>query len=313
MRRTTVEALLLAAAFFFLSIPARADELTVRIVQHFGTNSAPLTVMREQRLIEKRLPTAKVEYRKLSGGSDTVDAFLSDQIDFSAMGIAPFLTAWAKGVPIGVVSGLVNGPVKLMTWRDDIRSIKDFKPSDRIAVPSLTSAQAMMLRMAAARELGDPKRLDTLMVSLPHPEAMNALLSKQQITAHFATPPYLDQESAAGMKLVLDSNDAVGEPYSGQIMVGSTKFRQKHPEAFKAVAEALDEAVQWINANPRAAAELVHKADRYKMTVEALEKAMTGDNSYNTRPLGVMRFASFMHDQGLIKKKPASVAELQWR
>lgn len=309
----SVQSLLASLLIVASSLAAAADEIPVRIVQHFGTNSAPLTVMREQRLIEKRLPNARVEYRKLSGGSDTVDAFLSDQIDFSAMGIAPFLTAWAKGVPIGVVSGLVNGPVKLMTWREDIRSIKDFQPNDRIAVPSLSSAQAMMLRMAAAKEFGDPKRLDKLLVSLPHPEAMNALLSKQQVTAHFATPPYLDQESAAGMKLVLDSVDAVGEPYSGQIMVASSKFRQRYPQGYRAVSEALDEAVRWISAHPREAAELIHKADNYKMTVDALQKAMTGDNAYNTKPLGVMRFANFMFEQGLIKKKPANIAEVQWR
>jgi len=292
-------------------IPATAEPVEIRIVQHFGTNSAPLTVMRERRLVEKRLPNAKLQFRKLSGGSDTVDAFLADQIDFSAMGIAPFLTAWAKGVKIKIASGLVVGPVRLMTWKSNIGSIKDFGPDDRIAVPSPTSAQAMMLRMASAREFGDARRLDKYMVALPHPEAMNALLSKQHISAHFATPPYLDQEVAASMKLVLDSVDAVGEPYSGQVMVASMRFHDKHPEASKAVTDALAEAIAWIAANPDEAAALVRSADGYKMAVETLRKAMTGDNRYDAKPLGVMKFADFMYEQKLIAKKPASLAALQ--
>ena len=113
-----------------------------------------------------------------------------------------------------------------------------------------------MLRMASAREFGDARRLDKYMVALPHPEAMNALLSKQHISAHFATPPYLDQEVAASMKLVLDSVDAVGEPYSGQVMVASMRFHDKHPEASKAVTDALAEAIAWIAANPDEAAAL---------------------------------------------------------
>lgn len=292
-------------------IGARAESV-VNIAQHFGTNSAPFTVIREHKLLEKRVPGLRAEWHKFSSGTDTNEAFLSGSIDVSAMGIAPFITAWSKGVPVRMMSGLVVGPVKLVTYRDDIKTIRDFKPNDRIAVPSPASAQAMMLRMAAKKLMGDAKAMDALMVGLPHPEAMTALLNKTQITAHFATPPFLDQEIAAGMRVVLDSVDAVGEAYSGQIVAATQKFHDKEPQAFAALRDALKEAVEWLNGDPVRAARLLKEADGYKTSVDELAKTISGENRYDHVARGVMPFVTFMAEQGMLRRVPGSLADLTW-
>lgn len=288
------------------------EEARIRIAQHFGTNSAPFTVIRENKLLEKKVPGIKVDWKKLSSGTDTMEAMLADDLDVSAMGIAPFLIAWAKGVPAKIVSGLVIGPVKLVTWREDIRSLKDFKPGDKIAVPSMGSAQAIMLRMAAAKQLGNAKALDPFIVGMPHPVATAALLTKKEIVAHFATPPYLNQEVAAGMKIVLDSVDAVGEPYSGQIVAASKKFHDAQPAAFKALTEALRESIDWLNADPQRAAAFLKKADNYKVPVEELARMLKTENQYDYTPRGIMPFVRFMHGEGMIKTAPKSVQDLLW-
>jgi NitT/TauT family transport system substrate-binding protein len=289
------------------------EEKRVRVAQHFGTNSAPFTLIREQKLLEKRVPGVKVEWKKLSSGTDTMEAILADDLDVSAMGIAPFLTGWAKGVPVKIVSGLVIGPVKLVTWREDIKSITDFKPADKIAVPSMGSAQAIMLRMAAAKRMGNPKALDPMMVGMPHPVATAALLTKKEIAGHFATPPYLNQEISAGMKVILDSVDAVGEPYSGQIVMASKAFHDQEPAVFKALSESLKEAIEWLNADPARAAEFLKKADNYKVSVEELTKMLKNENQYDFTPRGVMPFVKFMHSQGMIKTAPKATEELLWK
>ena len=62
--------------------------------------------------------------------------------------------------------------------------------ADRIAVPAIKSSmQAVALAMMAERELGDPKKLDPITVSIQHPDALAALLSRRsEITAHSASP-----------------------------------------------------------------------------------------------------------------------------
>ncbi len=306
--------LVLSLIFLMQAPQAFAKEETrVRIAQHFGTNSAPFTVIREQKLLEKKVAGIKVEWKKLSSGTDTMEAILADDLDVSAMGIAPFLTAWAKGVPVKIASGLVIGPVKLVTWRDDIKSIADFKPTDKIAVPSMGSAQAIMLKMAAAKQMGNSKALDPMMVGMPHPVATAALLTKKEIAAHFATPPYLNQEISAGMKVLLDSVDAVGELYSGQIVMASKKFHDSQPAAFKALSESLKEAIDWLNADPARAAEFLKKADHYKVSVEELTRMLKTENQYDFTPKGIMPFVKFMHSEGMIKTAPKSADELLWK
>ncbi len=305
--------LVLLLIFLMPAPHAFAKEERVRIAQHFGTNSAPFTVIREQKLLEKKIKGIKVEWKQLSSGTDTMEAILADDLDVSAMGIPPFLTAWAKGVPVKILSGLVIGPVKLVTWRGDIKSIADFKPTDKIAVPSMGSQQAIMLRMAAAKHMGNPKALDPMMVGMPHPVATAALLTKKEIAAHFATPPYLNQEISAGMKVILDSVDAVGEPSSGQIVMASKKFRDSHPETFKALSESLKEAIDWLNADSARAADFLKKADKYKTSVEELTNLLKTENHYDFTPKGVMAFVKFMYSEGMIKTAPKSLDELLWR
>ncbi len=307
---------LLIVSLIFLAQGPHAfgkEEKRVRIAQHFGTNSAPFTVIREQKLLEKKIPGIKVEWKQLSSGTDTMEAILADDLDVSAMGIAPFLTGWAKGVPVKIVSGLVIGPVKLVTWRNDIKSIADFKPADKIAVPSMGSAQAIMLRMAAAKRMGNSKALDPMIVGMPHPLATAALLTKREIAAHFATPPYLNQEVSAGMKVILDSVDAVGEPYSGQIVIASKNFHDREGAAFKALSESLKEAIDWLNADPARAAEFLKKADNYKVSVEELTNMLKNENHYDFTPKGIMPFVKFMYGEGLIKTSPKSAEELLWK
>jgi NitT/TauT family transport system substrate-binding protein len=58
------------------------------------------------------------------------------------------------------------------------------------------SIQALLLQMAATESFGEDQyvSLDPLTVSMNHPQALAALLSGTEITAHFAAPPFQDQE-----------------------------------------------------------------------------------------------------------------------
>ncbi|MEI7571291.1 MAG: ABC transporter substrate-binding protein, partial [Alcaligenaceae bacterium] len=59
------------------------------------------------------------------------------------------------------------------------------------------SLQALALQMAAAKKWGmqNYDKLDSLTVSMKHPDAMATLLSpSSEVTAHFAAPPYMFQE-----------------------------------------------------------------------------------------------------------------------
>ena len=94
-------------------------------------------------------------------------------------------------------------------------SLRDFTPADRIAVPGIrTSLSAVVLQMVASRQLG-PKhfaQLDSITVNLPHPQAMQALIRRENgVTAHFTSPPFSTLElRQPGIHRVVNSVDVLG-------------------------------------------------------------------------------------------------------
>src|SRR3546814_2002704 len=108
----------------------------------------------------------------------------------------------------------------LNTNDPQIKDLKDFTGARRIGLPAVkVSIQAVVLQMAAKEIYGDPFRLDTMTVSMRHPDAMAALLSGQShIVAHFAVPPFSYQElEKPGIHTVVSSYDVVGDRKSTRL------------------------------------------------------------------------------------------------
>src|SRR5262249_60160741 len=108
------------------------------------------------------------------------------------------------------------------------------------------SAQALLLQMAAAKEWGDAnyEKLDSLTVSMPHPDSMTALLSGGAgITPHFASPPFLYQEEAKpGLHSVVSSYQILGGKATFNVGWPTSQFSGAKPTAYSAIAAASEEA-----------------------------------------------------------------------
>src|SRR3546814_7128450 len=79
----------------------------------------------------------------------------------------------------GVVA-LSSMPNLLVSRDPKIKTIKDFTDKDRISMAGAgSSVQTVYLQMAVSKVWGikDYKKLDHLMVNLPHPAGLQALLS----------------------------------------------------------------------------------------------------------------------------------------
>src|ERR1700674_386414 len=195
---------------------ARAEVGEVHCAQQFGLSYLALMMMEDGRLVEKQaeklgLSGLKTTWSKFGGVGPMNDALLSGRVDFSAGGVPSVATLWAKtkGTPLEVrgVGALNNMPVELITSDPEVKSIRDFGPKDKIAVPTVKmSNQALFLEMGAAKEFGEEnyEKLDALTVTMPHPDALAAMLSHTGgIPAHFSSPPYQGQEKTKGKHHIL--------------------------------------------------------------------------------------------------------------
>jgi NitT/TauT family transport system substrate-binding protein len=305
------------------SLPARAEMAQIAVAQQYGISYLPFMLMEEKKLIEKHAKAAgvdvKVGWAKFAGGNVMNDALLSGNLQFASGGVGPFLTLWARtrgNLDVRGVAALNSMPIHLVTRNPNVKTISDFRDSDRIALPAVkVSVQAVLLQMAAEQAFGagQQNRLDPLTVTMSHPDAMQALLSGQsEIDAHFGSPPFQYQEVArAGNHVVLNSYDVLGGPATFNVVWTTAKFRNDNPKLYDAFVKALDEATAEINRDKRAAAESYLRISKDKDSVQNILRMLDDPNIvYTTTPQNMMKFADFMQKIGAIKSKPDSWRDL---
>jgi NitT/TauT family transport system substrate-binding protein len=327
MARTTIRTLIagLALGAALVAPVARAEVNEVRISKGYGILYLPLIVMADQKLLEKHAAKAglgdlKVDWRTLDGGNVINDAMMAGAIDIAGTGAPGFITLWskAKAVPSAEVIGisaLSATSLWLNTNRPDLHTLKDFKPTDKIALPGIkTSLSAVVLQMLAAHEFGRENyaKLDPLTVGLPHPEGLAALTSgKTEITAHFTSPPFsfLERKDPK-IHRVVNSVDVIGN-ITLDVTFASKRFADANPKTVAAFLAALDEANALIARDKRLAADIFVRSSKVKLSPEeALEMLEDKDTKFSTTPVKVMAFADFLHLAGTIKRKPSSWREL---
>lgn len=315
----------LAALLMLCASAAHADVRHVRISHGYGILYLPLIVMRDQRLLEKHaaqagLGTVEIGWQVLDGGNVINDAMLAGSLDIAGIGAPGFLTLWAKasgiaGSEITGVSALSAGALWLNSNNPAIRSLRDFTDKDRIAVPGIkTSFAAVVLQMAVAKEFGlaNYGKLDHLTVSLPHPDAVVALVSGgTEITAHFASPPFSYQElQSPKVHRILSTMEVLG-PTTINVVFAPKRFVEANPGLIAAFLAAIEEANALIARDKRQAAEIFLRTVKMKLSTDEVETMLRDpETHFTTKPEGVMQYASFMATAGLIKKRPAAWTDL---
>lgn len=319
MRRIALLNALVAALFLCSSRIAQAEVSEITVAHQFGVAFLPLMVMRREQLIEKQaekmgVGPLKVTWSIFGSGADMNVALISRTLDFASGGVGPVLQVWdrTKGnLAVKGVAALGSLPLYLNTVNPKIRTIKDFTPSDRIALPAVRgSIQALLLQMAASQVFGDEKHasLDPLTVGLIHPQAVAALLSGTEITAHFAAAPFQDQElKDPRVRRVLNSYDVLGGPATLNSLYTTSKFRSENPKVFGAVVAALREAMGLINRDKAWAARIYIEEEKSKLDPEFVRGIIANPEVHFTvTPQGFMKFADFMFKTKMIKDRPAS-------
>ena len=304
--------------------PSRAEVDKVVLARQFGIGYLQLAVMDEMQLVQKHLAAAglgstKVEWERFATGAAANDAMLSGRLHFAAGGTGPAFILWDKtrnNIKVRGVAALSSMPNLLVTRLARVKTVKDFDSSTKIAMAGAgSSVQTIYLQMVAADTWGieNFRKLDPLMINLPHPEGLNAMLSGgSDISSTFTTPPfqYVALENK-DVHVVLNSYDIMGGPNTFLMVWAAEAFRKDNPRSYKAAFDALKEATDWINANRRAAAELYVKDTGGKESVDSILKMLNDpDIRMTLTPERVLPYAQFMNKIGTLKNRPESWKDL---
>lgn len=321
-RQRFLSLVLAASGALGLAAPAHAEG-RLRIAEQYGVVYLLLNVAQDQKLIEKHGKAQgidiQVEFVKLSGGAAINEALLSGSIDVAGAGIGPLLTLWDRTRGRQNVKGIAalgNFPYYLVTNNPAVRTIADFTDKDRIATPAVgVSVQSRILQLASAKAFGYDQynKLDKLQVALPHPEAAAAIIKGgTEVTTHFASPPFQEQELAANpnARVVLKSYDVLGGPSSATALYATERFRQENPKTYKAFVDALAEAARLIKADPEQAADIFLRVNKSGIDRKLLLQIIRSPEvEFTLTPQNTYALAEFMHRVGAIKHRPASARE----
>jgi NitT/TauT family transport system substrate-binding protein len=306
-----------------LCVTVRAEVSEVRFpIGAGGVGFLPLLVMQKYGLIEQYAKEAgignlHVRWINIGGPSVMNDALLSGSADFIAAGPPAFLTLWDRTIPSAKVKGvaaMTSLPMYLNTRSPSLKRLDDITDRDRIALTSIkVSIPSLAMQMYAKQKYGpgDVYHFDKYTVTITHPDGVIALLSGSgAVDAHFTSPPFAQRERKdPRIHTILTTDDVMGGSTTFTMVSTTTRFREQNPKVFGAVLKALEEANRRIIADKRTAAEILlastggEKGFSVNEIVEVLNDPHV---KFTTTPENVMKYATFMHDVGSIKNRPAS-------
>ena len=315
--------LLCAAIALGFAAPAFAQE-QVKVGIGFGVGFLPMFIADRMKLVEKHGKEAGLDltavYQRFSGSSAMQDAILSGAVDMGVYGVPAMLIAWdkARGTPQQIVgvSGVNASPLTLVTNKPGVRTLADFAPTDKIAMPAIVSPQMYVLQIAAAKAFGpdDYDKLKPQVVALPHPEALNAILSgATEVRGYFSSPPFTQIALAKeGVTRVTSSEDVFGGKSSFLVLGATKRGLDAHPKWGEVMRAAIDEAAQMIRDDPKKAAELYLSVEPSKLLDESAVEKLLRDSAdeFGTGVYGLKTYADFMGRIKALKSVPASYKDV---
>src|SRR5262245_16675344 len=141
--------LLCLAALLLLPAAAAAEVGVIKIPRGAGgVGFLPLLVMEQKGLVEQKareagIPDLKVEWIKLGGPALVNDLLLSGAADVVAAGPPAFLTLWDRtreNFKVKGVAAMTSIPMYLNTRSPHLKGIRDFGPTDKIAVTAVNAS-----------------------------------------------------------------------------------------------------------------------------------------------------------------------------
>lgn len=311
--------LAIAFALTLAATAASAEVSELKITKQPGLLFSPMLLMEHHKLVEKHakevgVPDLKASWLTIMSGGANNDALLSGSVHITTSGVTNLLLLWGKtNGDVKAIIGVSGLPYKLVTRNPNIKTIKDYGPNDRIAVPTVRqSIQAVTLGIALVKAYGDDKAGEKLLanqVQMGHPDALTALLNPQhEVTSHFSSSPF--QEIALknpGVHVVLESRDALGGDGHVALAYATTKFYEENPKTVRAFLAAYEEAVAIIKKDPKAAAETYLSMVKERATADEVVQLLTQPGAiFQAAPIRTSVYADYMAKAGFIKPTPKS-------
>ncbi len=202
-------------------------------------------------LIQKELGATKLVVSEFANGSQVNEAFAAGAIDASYVGPGPAINAFLRGVPIQIYAGAANaGAVLVARNGSGIRNVKALS-GKKVAVPTRGSTQDISLRhLLHENGLKASDEGGTVTVIPIDPANMPAAFASNQVDAALVQEPWGAVMESQGAKLIANEKAIWnGGDYTTTVLVVSTDYAKKNPDAVKALLRGHLAAINFIKSS----------------------------------------------------------------
>ncbi|MDC7222050.1 MAG: ABC transporter substrate-binding protein [Spirochaetales bacterium] len=283
----------------FSSCSKKASPNRITIAEQYGLAYAPLQIMREKGFLEEINPRAEVHWVTLGNTAAIREAALAGDVDAGFLGIPPYLISYDKGMTWKIATGLSQSPLGLVVNDDLINGQNEFDSKTLLALPQPGSIQHILLAMGLENQYGEHDRWDEALVSMNHPDGMNALFNGA-VAGHFTSPPYLFREmDESGYSLYMTGREAMGGPFTFIVGVVTEDFYNHNPGLYRDYLKALDQSIDFIKRNRKETLEIL--GSLYELEPEVLSDYLYDRGMvYSQDVLGLEVFLDFMAERDMI-------------
>jgi len=256
------------------------------------------------------VPGVQVEWKVISSSVAIREAMLAGEVQIGCGSVAPFLIGRDRGFRTRLIAALNTVDLWLLTNDPRVQSVRDFRPGDKVAVVAPDTNQAFVLRRAAQQAFGDPKALDLAMLSMPHPDALQSVLTNQ-VAGYVGAPPFQEAAAARGVRRLLSSSDLFG-PLTFNVCFAREQLERQNAPALRALQAAVQRAIGLLTEQPAEAAALLAR-DAEQPEAELARQLAQPETRFTTEPAGVEALGAFMHESGFLRAPAGKLDELLLR
>ena len=214
-------------------------------------------------IYEEALSGYKLQWTKFNAGSSEIEALMAGEIDLGYIGPGPAINGYIKSNGgLKILAGASEAGAALVCRGDqDIKGIKDLA-GQKIAIPQIGNTQHVVLEEMLA-ENGMKSTInggDVDIIAVENPDLIT-LFDQKSLDAAFVPEPWASKLiKEGGAKLVLDYDQTWrnGE-YPVAVLIGSTEFIEKNPEAVEKFLETHKQITEKINADRAYAIEGINR------------------------------------------------------
>ncbi len=216
--------------------------------------NAVMSVMKEKKLLEKYMPgNVKVKWSMFDSGSDRRDALATEKVAIGVLENTKAITSIENGYPIEVLAGGTMQTTGVYSANPDVKSAKDLK-GKKIAYPGTKN----LILKNDFKDYYNITISEDDLIQVGEADMISMLVQGQVDGAVLTNTMVVKAQGLSGdVHLVRDLTSETEKLGVANWFIGSSDYFEKHPELLEPAMKAYEEAINLINEDPHAMAEML--------------------------------------------------------